>query len=70
MCSMPRALTVAELAAELNLYDPATPVFVMVPDRPNPDWASVLPIGAAGVGEVVPDDLLRDALYLRAVRPD
>src|SRR5690606_25702137 len=69
---MSQPLTVGQLAAELALYHPDTPVEVYVPD--GADSYRVLPIVSAGLGEALPDEVFGSSLVrswsrLRGVTP-
>ena len=61
---MSQPLTVGQLAAELALYHPDTPVEVYVPG--GADSYRVLPIVSAGLGEALPDEVFGSSLPLRA----
>ncbi|HLV55770.1 MAG TPA: hypothetical protein VKY71_09390 [Actinotalea caeni] len=64
---MTTPITVGQLAAELILYGPDTPVEVYVPDHAG--GYRVLPIVRAGLGAVLPDDVVGFTLPLHAGAP-
>lgn len=64
---MTTPITVGQLAAELILYGPDTPVEVYVPAHAG--GYRVLPIVRAGLGAVLPDDVVGFTLPQHAGAP-